>query len=537
MRKNQLCFPVFWWRGDSTMKHTLSSWKVLTFLFLTVVLLVALPGVMGAASPSRQDTLADGYAVVDTGQVLCYDNTAEITCPAAGAGFYGQDAQYDGNQPSYTLSADGLTVYDNVTGLTWMQSPDTNLDGSITYDDKLTWTQAQTVPATLNAAAYGGYTDWRLPTVKELYSLINHSGVDLNPNASTGTTPFIDTDIFGFAYGFTSEGERIIDSQWVSTALYVANTSQMFGVNFADGRIKGYPTSDVIGKKYHVLCVRGNTSYGVNDFVDNGDGTITDNATTLMWSQADSGEGLNWEQALAWVQEKNAENYLGYSDWRLPNAKELQSIVDYSRSPDTTASAVIDPLFTSTEITNPNGQADYGFYWTSTTHVGENPEGELDGNDANYVAFGRAMGYMNGTWVDVHGAGCQRSDPKEGDPDDYPEGRGPQGDQVNIFNYVRLVRGGTATVATGQPPSQPSGSSAVTGQPSSGGPGGQPSGTPLPGGQGPQGGVPPQEAIDACVGLSEGASCSFGNMTGTCLMPPGSSQLACVPAGGGQPSP
>lgn len=66
--------------------------------------------------------------------------------------------------------------------------------------------------------------------------------------------------------------------------------------------------------------------YGENDLTDNGDGTITDSATDLMWSQEDSGSGLNWDEALAWVEEKNAENYLGYSDWRQPNAKELQSI-------------------------------------------------------------------------------------------------------------------------------------------------------------------------------------------------------------------
>jgi len=50
------------------------------------------------------------------------------------------------------------------------------------------------------------------------------------------------------------------------------------------------------------------------------------------------------------------------------------------------------------------------------------------------------MGYMNGLWMDVHGAGAQRSDPKDGDPADYPEGHGPQGDAVRIFNYVRAVR-------------------------------------------------------------------------------------------------
>jgi streptogramin lyase len=46
---------------------------------------------------------------------------------------------------------------------------------------------------------------------------------------------------------------------------------------------------------------------------------------------------------------------------------------------------------------------------------------------------------MNG-WIDVHGAGAQRSDPKTGEAEDYPFGRGPQGDAIRIYNYVRLVR-------------------------------------------------------------------------------------------------
>ncbi|MBT5610593.1 MAG: DUF1566 domain-containing protein, partial [Lentisphaerae bacterium] len=50
---------------------------------------------------------------------------------------------------------------------------------------------------------------------------------------------------------------------------------------------------------------------------------------------------MDWEAALAWVAEKNRESYLGTNDWRLPNAKELQSIVDYTRAPDVTRSAAI----------------------------------------------------------------------------------------------------------------------------------------------------------------------------------------------------
>jgi len=208
----------------------------------------------------------------------------------------------------------------------------------------------------------------------------------------------------------------------------------MFGLNLADGRIKGYPTS----KLFYVYFVRGKTSYGINIFIDNNDGTISDKATGLMWSQNDSNDGMNWQDALAWVQIKNNENYLGHNDWRLPNAKELQSIVDYTRCPDTTGSAAIDPCFNVTKIINEAGQVDYPFFWTGTTHV---RFGNI-GSAGAYICFGRGMGCMDGiNAIDVHGAGCQRSDPKDGNPEDYPiMGNGPQGDIQRVFNYVRLVR-------------------------------------------------------------------------------------------------
>jgi len=93
-------------------------------------------------------------------------------------------------------------------------------------------------------------------------------------------------------------------------------------------------------------------------YTNNGDGTITDRAMELTWSKTDSGRGLNWQGALAWVQQKNAQKFLGHDDWRLPSVKELQSLVDYTRSPDTSQSAAIDPLFQCTRITNEVGQAD-----------------------------------------------------------------------------------------------------------------------------------------------------------------------------------
>lgn len=404
-------------------------------ILLGLVLGISLPVTVGAC------TTQGTYAVVDTGQAACYDDAGEIPCPAEGQPFYGQDGQQEGNPPGYTLGADGLTVYDHVTGLTWTQSPDLDGDGDIDVEDKVPFDQVQAYVDALNAQAYGGYDDWRLPGIKELYSLIDFRGTDPPPEGHdpSGLTPFIDTDYFAFAYGDTDAGERIIDAQFLSSTKYVGQVfggeDAVFGVNFADGRIKGYPRD----KAQYVYFVRGNPDYGLNDFVDNGDGTVTDRATDLMWSQADDGgAGMNWEDALAWAQQKNAENYLGYDDWRLPDAKELQSLVDYGRSPDTTGSAAIDPVFAATQITNEAGQPDYPFYWSGTTHL------RFDGGATNavYVAFGRGLGSMDGvTVIDVHGAGCQRSDPKDGDPDDYPSwGHGPQGDVRRVFNHVRLVR-------------------------------------------------------------------------------------------------
>jgi len=394
------------------------------------------PGPEEPASPSPSpgsDIPAIGdltYTIVDTGQARCFDNSRELQCPEEGRPFYGQDAQYLGADPAYKDNGDG-TVTDHNTGLMWQQDPGEKM----TYDESL---------AGADSFSLAGYDDWRLPSIKELYSLILFSGTDPSGPMNVIATPFIDTDYFDFKYGDTSAGERIIDSQFVSSTTYLSTTmggnATVFGVNFADGRIKGYPSGAMPGrsegKGFFVLYVRGNSDYGQNLFLDNNDGTITDAATGLMWSKADSGEGMDWEDALAWVQQKNQDNYLGQSDWRLPNAKELQSIVDYTRSPGISDSAAIDPVFDITGITNEAGQKDYPFFWTSTTHVRSNGMGD----NAAYISFGRALGYWQNQWQDVHGAGAQRSDPKAGDPADFPQGRGPQGDYIRIYNYVRCVR-------------------------------------------------------------------------------------------------
>ena len=462
--------------------------------------------------------LAGGYPVVGTGQTACFDDVRQIRCPQPGQPFDGQDGQYKGNAPHYRDNGDG-TVSDLVTGLMWVKA----------RGSERTWQEAVAGAA---ACRVGGHYDWRAPTIKELYSLIDFNG--WVRGRAQDSVPFLDTRYFEFVFGDTASGKRIIDCQdWSSTTyrgVTMCNCPTAFGVNFADGRIKGYPKSRPGPATrrnrpvHYVRYVRGNPDYGKNDFVENHDGTVLDRATGLIWQHADSGKALDWQHALAFCQDLSLA---GHDDWRLPDVKELQSIVDYSRGPTSTGTPALDPIFS---VTDPES-----YFWSSTTHL-NGPEP----SHAAYMAFGRAMGYFtppgsNGSrrFLDVHGAGAQRSDPKSGNPSRWAGGHGPQGDDVRIFNYARCVRGGG--VEYWEPPHEP--------VPARKGGGRNPNTAGRPsGGQGMGSGSmsgpmrhgPPPEAKAACSGVSAGDDCSFqsphGTVRGLCRDLDG--ELTCIPAGG-----
>lgn len=125
-------------------------------------------------------------------------------------------------------------------------------------------------------------------------------------------------------------------------------------------------------------------------YQDNGDGTITDLNTGLMWEKKVAGTsspatlnclvlGLHnvnsdceWLEATGdWINAVNAEGgtgYAGHSDWRVPNIKELQSIVDYRR-----VNLAIDPSFPG--LTASPGSGTSSCYWSSTPTVPDNPVG------------------------------------------------------------------------------------------------------------------------------------------------------------------
>lgn len=358
------------------------------------------------------------YPIVGTGVSEFYSNTSRIPAPQKNQDFYGQDASYRSNPPSYSDNRDG-TITDNVTGLMWVKE----MPAKMGYDK---------MSAYANNASIGGYRDWRVPTIKELYSLIQFTG----HMGRDSIVPYIDTRYFIQPLG-GDDGGRIIDAQTWSQTVYTGRTMRgdetVFGVNFIDGRIKGYPKYDPrTGEPHKMYCrlVRGNKEYGKNHFIDNKNGTISDHSTGLMWQKEDSKKGMPWQQALQYCQDLSLNNQ---HDWRLPNAKELQSIVDYTKSPQATGSAAINPLFSVTHIQQDMGT--FPYFWSSTTHLdGRNPYGS-----AVYIAFGEAKGQMHSQLMDVHGAGAQRSDPKTGNADEYPQFFGPQGDLRVVFNYARCV--------------------------------------------------------------------------------------------------
>ena len=448
--------------------------------------------------PVLQSPIA--YKIVDTGQAYCYDAAISIPCPEAGSAFFGQDAQYAGNWLVYTDNGDG-TVTDLTTNLMWAEDPGVK----VAYDQ-----------AVAGAASYnlGGYNDWRLPTAQELYSLLNFSGYV--PSGCESETdcpdvlPFLDTNFFTFYYGQLQAGERLSDAQYISSTPYAGPGNLVFGINFADGSVKGYPTQD---KTFFVRYVRGAPGYGTGLFVDNGDGTLTDGASGLTWMQTDSQQALAWVDALAYCENLA---WAGQEDWRLPNAKELYSIVDTSRAPDVSNTAAANSLFQSTPITNEAGQPDYAHYWTSTTYLNH----QLAAREAVYIAFGRAMGYVDGAWTDIHGAGAQRSDPKAGNPADYPQGKGSQGDAVRILNYARCVRGGASPDIFTGGDTDPNATTA----PSAAAPGAQAT-APAASQQ------PPPEAFAACEGKQVNTACQyewiFGKQDGVCNDIFG--QLVCMP--------
>lgn len=253
----------------------------------------------------------------------------------------GDDGTYkQGTIRSFTRNADTPGeeyVTDNVTGLVWQ-------DDTAHKDNPVDFTTASgTTCQALNTASYGGFDDWRMPTIKEMATLIDASS----------TTVFSST--------FVNLPSPV--ANWSST-LMDSDNSMVWVVEF-DGNIRTAPATNSLS----VRCVRGD-SYPASSFVRSSD-IVTDQTTNLMW-QDNSAVSTSRD---TWMNPSTCDilNLGGYTDWRIPNRNELESLINRSKT-----------VGIDTNIFNncPSGE-----YWSSTT-IANNTT-----NSAWVAALGQAMGY------------------------------------------------------------------------------------------------------------------------------------------------
>jgi Protein of unknown function (DUF1566)/Putative binding domain, N-terminal len=343
-------------RGEkgAFVKLFLESYILLLFFLAGVIL--AIPAV------------GEPFGLPDTGQTNCYDlQMFVIPCPAPGQAM-AQDGSYSMNPLSYTDNGNG-TVTDNNTGLMWQKDDDgVNYNwyqASGTYDDALN-SDSRNVCGELRT---GGYSDWRLPTRRELVSIVNY-GV---------AAPSVDTKYFP-----TTKSNAMY--YWSSDVDASAYTTP--GIFYAAWGVEFYVGTDSwlkMGLPGYVRCVRGG-GFPSQDFVDNGDGTITDRATSLTWEEGEN-NALTWDAALSFCE---GSSLGGHSDWRLPNIRELESLTKVD------ADTLYGPVIDLTMFPGAHGSQ----YWSSTpavlgltydAWVADFYEGEIYSGDITNSAYVRCV--------------------------------------------------------------------------------------------------------------------------------------------------
>ena len=171
---------------------------------------------VGIVCPAR-----GGGPLPATGQTKCYDDIGEeIACDSVD--FPGQDAYYALGCPSqdrFIDNGDG-TVLDLCTGLVWQQeTADTNRDGAVTGEDQVNWQRALRYCEQLESA---GYSDWRLPNVTELRSIVGFGRT--NPAINTAFRITIGT------------AEQLSGMYWTSTT-HLRTPDDAWTISFFNGEL------------------------------------------------------------------------------------------------------------------------------------------------------------------------------------------------------------------------------------------------------------------------------------------------------------
>ena len=270
---------------------------------------------------ARDEITTNTYTITVIGRMIALAKTGQTLSYEPGDDGDLQSG-VDWPNPRFTDHGNG-TVTDNLTGLMWEKSPDSILK---------TWTDALSYANTL---ILGGYSDWRLPNMKELRSLINYGQAD--------------QDYWLETQGFINIQE--FDPYWTSTT-YAGDTNYAYYIDMGNPGGEGIAyvkttsncyvwavrsSSTFLAKTGQTLSYApgddGNLRIGVDwpnpRFTDNGNGTMTDNLTGLMWEKEPNNILRTWINALNYA---NNLTLGGYSDWRLPNINELESLLNLGES-------------------------------------------------------------------------------------------------------------------------------------------------------------------------------------------------------------
>lgn len=245
------------------------------------------------------------YSVISsglhTGDQVCYSgilgDTPTSKCNSA---HIGQDAYEDGTKRTVTMLEEDVFI-DDQTHLFWTKNLSSgNQNQAVSFCDAL---------------EKAGYNDWRLPNIIELLTLTDR-------NASTS----------------------IIDGLFWTTTINAPAPTRHYTVTRTIHSFSAPLSSD----EKDIVCVRG-YPYGITltdgftvrkNFTDNGDGTITDQHTGLMWEDATIElTSTSWMETLQYCDDQTTG---GYSDWRTPTVIETITLVDFycagNNNPDSSCS-------------------------------------------------------------------------------------------------------------------------------------------------------------------------------------------------------
>jgi hypothetical protein len=332
--------------------------------------------------------LAQTIRLPQTGQTKCYDSSGiEINCACTG-----QDGEIQGGvpwpSPRFADHGDG-TVTDHLTGLMWTK--DANLPGELK-----TWQEALDYVAGMNTGTNPnfGYNDWRLPNVNELESLMN-----VGKASSAGwltNQAFI--NVHTYHYWSSTTGAKLVDYAWDIQAedatVYLSPKTwdqYVWPVRSEQNGIISIPKTGQVTSYYSGDdgYIQGGIAWPSPRFADHGDGTVTDHLTGLMWTKdADlADEPKTWQEALNYVAGMNTGTNpnFGYNDWRLPNIKELRSLIDHSQH---------DPALQLGHPFTNAPQASQGRYWSSTTCLGCTSQENSDAYTC-FIGFWGGVGSEN----------------------------------------------------------------------------------------------------------------------------------------------